>query len=68
MQTLSADDGRSLRGIVSRKAFLGEIIDYQVTVGGQDVRVQKGRRALGPEVGEGCNLHFRGPAWYAGEP
>jgi len=65
---VSEDDGLSLRGVVSRKAFLGEIIDYQVVVGGQAVRVQKGRRAPGPEVGEGCNLHFRGPAWYAGKP
>lgn len=65
---VSESDERSLRGVVSRKAFLGEIIDYQVTVGGQDVRVQKGRRAPGPEVGESCSLHFRGPAWYADEP
>ena len=30
-----------VRGIVSRKAFLGEIIDYQVKIGPQEVRVQR---------------------------
>jgi iron(III) transport system ATP-binding protein len=56
-----------VRGIVSRKAFLGEIIDYQVKIGGQEVRIQKGRRAPGPEVGETCCLSFLHPFWYAGD-
>jgi hypothetical protein len=41
-------DDDALRGVVSRKAFLGEVIDYQVTIGGQEVRVQKGRREPAP--------------------
>ena len=53
-----------LRGEVKRKSFLGEIIDYQIDVGGQDIRVQKGRRAPGPKVGETCGLHFLRPFWY----
>lgn len=60
------DEG-GLRGIVSRKAFLGEIIDYQVKIGGQEIRVQKGRRAPGPEVGEACCLRLLRPFWYEGE-
>lgn len=56
-----------LRGVVSRKALLGEIIDYQVKVGGQEMRVQKGRRDRGPELGESCSLRFLRPFWYAGE-
>lgn len=64
---VSEGDGGGLRGIVSRKAFLGEIIDYQVKIGGQEVRVQKGRRAPGPEVGEACCLRFLRPFWYNGE-
>lgn len=59
-------EGDGLRGIVSRKAFLGEFIDYQVKIGGQELRVQKGRRAPGPEVGEACCLRFLRPFWYAG--
>ncbi|HWQ61501.1 MAG TPA: ABC transporter ATP-binding protein [Negativicutes bacterium] len=59
------EDG--LHGVVSRKAFLGEIIDYQVKIGGQEVRVQKGRRDPGPELGEACCLRFLRPFWYAGE-
>lgn len=64
---VSDSDEGGLRGIVSRKAFLGEIIDYQVKIGGQEIRVQKGRRAPGPELGETCCLRFLRPFWYAGE-
>ena len=56
----------SLRGIVSRKAFLGEIIDYQIKIGAQEMRVQKGRRDPGPAAGESCSLRFLRPFWYAG--
>lgn len=64
---VSESETDCLRGVVSRKAFLGEIIDYQVKVGGQEMRIQKGRRAPGPEVGEACCLRLLRPFWYAGE-
>ena len=57
----------SLRGVVTRKAFLGEIIDYQVKFGDQEIRVQKGRRDSGPEVGENCSVAFSRHFWYTGE-
>ncbi len=57
-----AEDG--LLGEVVRKAFLGEIVDYQVRIGEQSVRVQKGRRDPGPNVGESCGLRFLRPHWY----
>ncbi|MDR2180094.1 MAG: ABC transporter ATP-binding protein [Synergistaceae bacterium] len=62
----SDNNGRSLRGIVRRKAFLGEIIDYQIKIGEGEVRVQKSRRTPGPEIGETCGLILRRPFWYAG--
>lgn len=64
---VSESDEGGLRGAVSRKAFLGEIIDYQVKIGRQEIRIQKGRRTPGPEVGEACCLRFLRPFWYAGE-
>lgn len=67
MNFVSENDEDGLRGIVSRKAFLGEIIDYQVKIGGQEVRIQKERRAPGPEVGDTCCLRLLRPFWYAGE-
>ena len=67
MDFVSEGDEDGLHGIVSRKAFLGEIIDYQVKIGEQEVRVQKGRRAIGPEAGEACSLRFLRPFWYDGE-
>ncbi len=60
-------EGAGVRGMVSRKAFLGEIIDYQVKIGEQEVRVQKGRRDPGPEPGDACSLGFARTYWYADE-
>lgn len=51
--------------VVKRKAFLGEIIDYQVVVGDQELRIQKGRRDVGPAVGEQCYISFARHFWYA---
>ncbi len=49
---------------VVRKSYLGEIIDYQLAVGEQMIRIQKGRGVLGPDVGENCHLRFLQPHWY----
>ncbi len=56
-----------LTGVVKRKSFLGEIIDYQLDVAGQEIRVQKGRRTPGPEQGESCMIQFLLPHWYPAE-
>ncbi|MDR2522111.1 MAG: ABC transporter ATP-binding protein [Synergistaceae bacterium] len=55
-----------LRGVVARKSFLGEIVDYQIKMGEQELRVQKNRRAPGPDVGESCGLRLLRPFWYEG--
>lgn len=59
------EDLNGLHGVVTRKAFLGEIVDYQIKVGEQFMRVQKSRRDKGPEIGETCALHLLRPFWYA---
>jgi len=51
-------------GVVKRKAFLGEIVDYAIDVAGTEVRIQKGRRTKGPEVGDVCHMNFMRPHWY----
>jgi iron(III) transport system ATP-binding protein len=56
-----------LPGIVARKAFLGETVDYRIAVGAQEVRVQKSRHVPGPAVGEACRLAFPRPRWYPAE-
>ena len=53
-----------IRGEVVRKAYLGETIDYRISVGDTEVRVQKTRRVLGPKIGENCGLQFTRPLWY----
>lgn len=60
------DEG-GIAGTVIRKSFLGESIDYQIQVGEQNMRVQKGRRSQGPDVGEGCHLKLLRPLWYSAE-
>ncbi len=57
-------DAAGVRGIVARKAYLGETIDYRVKIGAAEVRVQKTRRVPGPAVGENCGLSFSRPHWY----
>ncbi|MDR3175247.1 MAG: ABC transporter ATP-binding protein [Desulfovibrio sp.] len=57
-------DGEGLAGVVERKSFLGESIDYRIRIGEQSLRVQKGRRSAGPEPGETCRLRFIRPLWY----
>ncbi|MDR1776786.1 MAG: ABC transporter ATP-binding protein [Desulfovibrio sp.] len=52
---------------VTRKSFLGEIVDYQFSVHGQDLRVQKSRHTPGPEVGETCGLLLLKPYWFSGD-
>jgi len=61
----SPTDPKGVKGIVTRKAFLGEIVDYQIKVGDQTLRVQLGRRDAAHEVDEACYLHFLRPFWYA---
>ena len=53
-----------LRGTVTRRTYLGEIIDYNVRVGDQNVRVQTNRQRPGPAEGENCRLLFERPFWY----
>ncbi len=57
------DEG-GLRCIVRRRASLGEIVDYQVAVGSQTLRIQKTRHEAGPQVGETCGLRFAMSTWY----
>ncbi|HHT7856629.1 ABC transporter ATP-binding protein [Pasteurella multocida] len=51
-------------GVVKRRSYLGEVIDYNIVVGDQELRVQKGRRDPGPKEGESCQLVFTRLHWY----
>jgi iron(III) transport system ATP-binding protein len=56
-----------VRGIVKRRAYLGDIVDYRVMVGGVEVRVQSGARRSHYNVGESCGLSIGKYHWYEGE-
>jgi iron(III) transport system ATP-binding protein len=57
-------DTDGVAGVVARKSYLGEVIDYRVTVGDAELRVQTSRRRPGPGVGEACRLRIMRPRWY----
>lgn len=61
----SLTDPMGIKGVVERKAYLGEIVDYKIRFGEQEARVQKGRRDPGPEVGENCAISLARPFWYS---
>ncbi len=63
----NAEDPAGVHGQVIRRAFLGEIVDYLVRIGDQQVRVQIGRRDPGPGPDEACCLKFLRPFWYKAE-
>lgn len=58
------ENGGGVAGTVARSAYLGETIDYMVRVGGNEVRVDKGRREPRLEAGEKCWLNFPKLKWY----
>ncbi|MDR1163608.1 MAG: ABC transporter ATP-binding protein [Candidatus Accumulibacter sp.] len=64
IEFLDPAGGAGVPGVVTRKVFLGETIDYRIQVGGTEVRVQKTRRDPGPSVGENVKLGFPQPHWY----
>jgi iron(III) transport system ATP-binding protein len=57
------EDGE-LRGIVKRRAYLGDIVDYRVMVGGVELRIQSGARRSHYNEGESCGLSIGKYHWY----
>ena len=53
-------------GVVKRRSYLGEVTDYSIQVGDQDIRVQIGRDS-GPKEGETCQIAFEHLHWYPAE-
>ncbi len=56
-----------LKGIVKRKVYLGDILDYRVNVGGTEIRVQMNRRKGLFNEGDVCSLRFGRLLWYERE-
>ncbi|TYG35509.1 ABC transporter ATP-binding protein [Lonepinella koalarum] len=50
--------------VVKRRSYLGEVVDYSVLVGNQELRIQKGRRDLLLNEGDSCQLQFTKLHWY----
>jgi iron(III) transport system ATP-binding protein len=59
--------GEGLKGIIQRKVYLGDIIDYRVAIGNVEIRVQKNRRKGMFHEGDPCGLRFNRLLWYRRE-
>lgn len=53
-----------VKGIVTRRTYLGDIIDYRVDIGGNEIRVEKIRRKANLKEGEACLIKFNRLFWY----
>jgi iron(III) transport system ATP-binding protein len=53
-----------VRGVVTRRVLLGDIIDYRVRIGPFEVRVQRNVRKLLFNEGDQCGLVFSSLHWY----
>ncbi len=60
-------EGGDIIGIVKRRAYLGDIVDYRVMVGGVEVRIQSGARRSHYAVGDRCGLRIGKFHWFQGE-
>jgi iron(III) transport system ATP-binding protein len=60
-----APAGQGVPAVVTKRAFLGEVVDYRVDLAGVEVRVQQNRRQQGFAPGEACGLVFHRLLWYA---
>jgi iron(III) transport system ATP-binding protein len=57
-------DNEGLKGMVKRKVFLGDTVDYRVGIGNVDIRVQENRRKSRFKEGDTCGLRFHRVLWY----
>ena len=53
-----------VRGVVTRRVLLGDIIDYRVRIGPFEVRVQRNVRKPLFNEGDQCGLVFSSLHWY----
>lgn len=57
----------SFDALVTRRTYLGDIVDYKLAAGAAELRVQKPRRADGPREGETCSIRINRTLWYKAE-
>jgi iron(III) transport system ATP-binding protein len=61
---VSQDSAASFDAHVARRTYLGDIVDYKLTAGAAEFRVQKPRRTSGPREGERCAVRINRTLWY----
>lgn len=61
---LSANSCEGIKGVVSRSTFLGDLVDYRISVGDQEVRVQKPKKMGLLREGEPCKIRINRIHWF----
>ena len=61
---LSANSHEGIKGVVSRSTFLGDLVDYRVSLGDQEVRVQKPKKMGLLREGEPCKIRINRIHWF----
>jgi iron(III) transport system ATP-binding protein len=61
---LSANSREGIKGVVSRSTFLGDLVDYRISVGDQEVRVQKPKKMGLLREGEPCKIRINRIHWF----
>jgi len=56
-----------VKGVVKRRTYLGDTIDYRVQIGAAEIRIQKNRRHTLFREGDRCCLRFERILWYPRE-
>jgi iron(III) transport system ATP-binding protein len=64
IELLPAGSGSGVRAVISRRSYLGDIVDYLVKVGDTEIRVQKPRRGAVLNQGDTCCLVFNRARWF----
>jgi len=61
---LSENSDGGIKGVVSRSTFLGDLVDYRVSLGAQEVRVQKPKKLGLLREGEPCKIRINRIHWF----
>ncbi|MFA6504840.1 MAG: ABC transporter ATP-binding protein [Treponemataceae bacterium] len=56
--------GPGVKAVITRRTYLGDIVDYLAKVGGTEIRIQKPRRGSNFAAGDKCRLVFNKARWF----
>ncbi len=61
---VSTSSGSGISGVVTRSTFLGDLVDYRISIGSQEIRVQKPKKNGLLRNGEACRVRINRIHWF----